>query len=126
MQPDNEKITNQSLLLVFSNDSHLHPFVSVCEDCHELYEDDCPSHPLTIIGDTPVPEKCKNRAKLSLPQGLTLKEASIEGAGKGVWAQRFFPRGVRFGPYGGEIVVNEKAGRESGYSWEVCIEFMSS
>ncbi|XP_072017504.1 histone-lysine N-methyltransferase PRDM9-like [Amphiura filiformis] len=90
-----------------------------CEECHELYEDDCPSHPLTIIEDTPVPSKCKNRAKLSLPPGLVVKEAGIEGAGQGVWTEKFIPKGVRFGPYGGEIVVNEQMGRKSGYSWEI-------
>ena len=92
--------------------------ISDCEDCHELYEDDCPSHPLTVIKDSPVPPKCKHRAKLSLPSGLVVKEAGIEGAGEGVWAKKFFPKGVRFGPYGGEI-VNEKVGKESGYAWEV-------
>ena len=91
-----------------------------CEDCHELYEDDCPSHPLTIIKDTSVLPKCKHRAKLSLPPGLVVKEAGIEGAGEGVWAKKFFPKGVRFGPYGGEI-VNESVGKESGYAWEVSV-----
>ena len=47
-----------------------------------------------------------------------MKEAGIEGAGEGVWAKMFFPKGVRFGPYGGEI-VNESVGKESGYAWEV-------
>ena len=91
-----------------------------CEDCHDLFEDDCPTHPLTVIQDTPVPPKCKDRAKLSLPPGLVVKEAGIEGAGQGVWAETFLAKGVRFGPYGGEI-VDEDVGRESGYAWEVIV-----
>ena len=49
-----------------------------------------------------------------------MKEAGIEGAGQGVWAEKFFCKGVRFGPYGGEI-VNENVGKESGYAWEVSV-----
>ena len=91
-----------------------------CEDCHDLFENNCPTHPLTIIQDTPVPPKCKDRAKRSLPPGLVVKEAGIEGAGQGVWAETFVAKGVRFGPYGGEI-VDEDVGRESGYAWEVIV-----
>ena len=78
---------------------------------------------MTVIEDTAVPTKCKNRAKLSLPPGLVVKDAGIPGAGQGVWAEKFFPKGVRFGPYGGEI-VDEEVGRESGYAWEVNKDFV--
>ncbi|XP_022086382.1 histone-lysine N-methyltransferase PRDM9-like [Acanthaster planci] len=96
-----------------SDDSYVY-----CEDCHELYEKDCPQHPLTIIGDSLVPKGCREHAKQSLPQGLVVKEAGIENAGLGVWAEKSFPKGVRFGPYGGEI-VGEDVGQDSGYAWEV-------
>ncbi|XP_038055654.1 histone-lysine N-methyltransferase PRDM9-like [Patiria miniata] len=96
-----------------SDDSYVY-----CEDCHELFENDCPQHPLTIIEDSPVPKRCRDQAKRSLPEGLIVKEAGIKNAGLGVWAEKFFPKGVRFGPYGGEI-VGEDVGQDSGYAWEV-------
>ena len=65
-----------------------------------------------------MPPKCKDRAKRSVPPGLVVKESRIEGAGEGVWTERFVAKGVRFGPYGGEI-ADEDVGRESGYAWEV-------
>ena len=89
-----------------------------CEDCHELFENSCPQHPLTVIENTPVTKGCRDHAKRSLPDGLIVKEASIKNAGLGVWAEKAFPKGVRFGHYGGEI-VGEEEGRESGYAWEV-------
>ncbi|XP_033631837.1 histone-lysine N-methyltransferase PRDM9-like [Asterias rubens] len=89
-----------------------------CEDCHELYENSCPQHPLTVIENTPVSKGCRDHAKRSLPDGLIVKEAGIKNAGLGVWAEKAFPKGVRFGHYGGEI-VGEEEGRESGYAWEI-------
>ena len=52
--------------------------IADCEDCHELYENDCPEHPLTIIEDSPVPKGCRDRAKRSLPDGLVVREAGIK------------------------------------------------
>ncbi|XP_033646206.1 histone-lysine N-methyltransferase PRDM9-like [Asterias rubens] len=89
-----------------------------CEDCHELFENSCPQHPLTVIENTPVTKGCRDHAKRSLPDGLIVKEAGIKNAGLGVWAEKAFPKGVRFGHYGGEI-VGEEEGRESGYAWEI-------
>ncbi|XP_041466345.1 histone-lysine N-methyltransferase PRDM9-like [Lytechinus variegatus] len=92
-----------------------------CEDCHEVFEGECSKHPLTIIKDNPIPKGCKDRAIKTLPDGLLVKQSSIPGAGKGVFATKFIPKGHRFGPYDGDIVDLE-TGYDSGYSWEICTE----
>lgn len=89
-----------------------------CEDCQEFYETGCLQHPLTIIEDTPVPTRSKNFCKESLPSGLTIKETTIIGAGLGVFAEKNFIKGVRFGPYKGKT-VGELDALSSGYAWEV-------
>lgn len=40
---------------------------------------------------------------------MSIRPSSIPGAGLGVWAERDFPKGTRFGPYGGVVTddVNE-------------------
>ncbi|XP_072165790.1 uncharacterized protein [Diadema setosum] len=92
-----------------------------CEECKERYEGECPLHPFTIIEDKRVPAECDNRARLTLPDFLSIATSSIEGVGEGVWAEKFIPKGVRFGPYAGEIVGND-AGYRSGYAWEICVQ----
>ncbi|KAJ8032788.1 Histone-lysine N-methyltransferase PRDM9 [Holothuria leucospilota] len=89
-----------------------------CEDCQEFYETGCLQHPLTIVEDTPVPTRSKNFCKESLPSGLTIKETTIIGAGLGVFAEKNFKKGVRFGPYKGKV-VGELDALSSGYAWEV-------
>ena len=67
-----------------------------------------------------MPDECENRAILSLPPGLVVKESGIPGSGDGVWAEKYFPEGVRFGPYGGETRFYTEAGsKKSGYAWTV-------
>ncbi|XP_063956894.1 zinc finger protein 724-like [Lytechinus pictus] len=92
-----------------------------CEDCHEVFEGECSKHPLTIIKDNPIPKGCKDRAMKTLPDGLLVKQSSIPGAGQGVFATKFIPKGYRFGPYEGDIVDLE-TGYDSGYAWEICTE----
>lgn len=89
-----------------------------CEECKERYEGECPLHPFTIIEDKPVPAECENRARLTLPDFLSIRQSGVEGCGEGVWAEKHIPKGVRFGPYAGEIVSND-AGYWSGFAWEV-------
>ncbi|XP_061403952.1 histone-lysine N-methyltransferase PRDM7-like, partial [Lethenteron reissneri] len=56
-----------------------------------------------------------NRARLSLPQGLTVGASSIAGAGLGVWSNRKkLPKGVIFGPYQGEVSEENPV---SEYCW---------
>ncbi|XP_063956495.1 histone-lysine N-methyltransferase PRDM9-like [Lytechinus pictus] len=90
-----------------------------CEDCHEVFEGECSKHPLTIIKDNAIPKGCKDRVIKTLPDGLLVKQSSIPGAGQGVFATKFIPKGYRFGPYDGDIVDLE-TGYDSGYSWEIC------
>eukprot|EP00057_Strongylocentrotus_purpuratus_P029706 XP_011684180.1 PREDICTED: zinc finger protein 585A [Strongylocentrotus purpuratus] len=92
-----------------------------CEECKERYEGECPLHPFTIIEDKPVPGECENRARLTLPDFLSIRQSGVEGCGEGVWAEKHIPKGVRFGPYAGEIVSND-AGYWSGFAWEICVQ----
>eukprot|EP00057_Strongylocentrotus_purpuratus_P021476 XP_011675950.1 PREDICTED: histone-lysine N-methyltransferase PRDM9-like [Strongylocentrotus purpuratus] len=95
--------------------------INHCEDCHEVFEGECSKHPLTIIKDNPVPKGSKDRASKTLPDGLVVKQSSIPGAGQGIFATKFIPKGYRFGPYDGDIVDLE-TGYDSGYAWEDCHE----
>uniref|UniRef100_S4S051 SET domain-containing protein n=1 Tax=Petromyzon marinus TaxID=7757 RepID=S4S051_PETMA len=57
-----------------------------------------------FIADAAVAPGVADRARLSLPQGLTVGASSIAGAGLGVWSNRKkLPKGVMFGPYQGEV-----------------------
>ena len=89
---------------------------------------DYPPSPLTIVQDSETPDDTTDRAIRSLPPGLVVKESDIPGAGLGVFAEKFFPEGVRFGPYGGETFEYDKEDADrSGYSWVVriyCLSFM--
>ena len=74
---------------------------------------------LNIIADTPVRAKdCKHRARCTLPAGLVVKPSGIHYAGFGVWAEKFFPKGVHFGPFEGDIYY-EHSVRDKGYAWQV-------
>ncbi|XP_071964787.1 uncharacterized protein [Antedon mediterranea] len=88
-----------------------------CEDCDELNEGQCPTHSLVIVNDKPTPDTCKDRAHLSLPDGLQIAPSKMKKAGLGVWTKTKFPKGVQFGPYGGEIVYGDEG--YSGYAWQI-------
>ncbi|XP_077998140.1 histone-lysine N-methyltransferase PRDM9-like [Glandiceps talaboti] len=90
-----------------------------CEDCNLFFEGDCPTHPLQIIEDTAVPENfTSSRARASLPEGLRIAQSRIRNAGLGVICDKSFPKGVRFGPYAGEV-VDAETGHDSGYAWQL-------
>lgn len=59
----------------------------------------------------------KNRAQLTVPWPLYLDDSKVKNAGQGVWTSAALPQGLVFGPCEGRIV--RKAGKMSGYSWEV-------
>ncbi|CAC5406667.1 PRDM7_9 [Mytilus coruscus] len=52
----------------------------------------------------------------TLPAGLSIRPSEIPEAGYGVFAERSFPKGTRFGPYSGEITQNVD---DCSYAWTV-------
>ena len=99
------------------------------ETCNESLSSDYPNKnlTLTIIEDALLPDNCSDRAKRSVPPslGLIVKESGIPGAGLGIWAEKFLPANLRFGPYRGEtFFYDAKGADESGYSWLVCIDHL--
>ena len=93
-----------------------------CMQCNTSYHGDCPRHgPAFHI---PSKHVCNTenttKARASLPDCFHLKESSIPEAGTGVFANIEVPEGVRFGPYDGDVLVDDII--ESSYQWEVmCI-----
>ncbi|XP_061434522.1 histone-lysine N-methyltransferase PRDM9-like [Lethenteron reissneri] len=87
-----------------------------CELCRDYYLGECSVHgPPEFIADAAVAPGVANRARLSLPQGLTVGASSIAGAGLGVWSNRKkLPKGVMFGPYQGEVSEENPV---SEYCW---------
>ena len=55
------------------------------------------------------------RARHTVPEGLVMKKSLIRGAGEGVFSTTFQKRGIRFGPYEGQIVDDPAVAFESGY-----------
>ena len=54
-----------------------------------------------------------------------MKESSIPGARRGVFAEKFIPEGVRFGPYVGVLQFYDKENvKENGYTWIVSGVFL--
>ncbi|XP_075915036.1 uncharacterized protein LOC142908353 [Petromyzon marinus] len=91
-------------------------WLSVCELCRDFYLGECSVHgPPEFIADAAVTPGVADRARLSLPQGLTVGASSIAGAGLGVWSNRKkLPKGVMFGPYQGEVSEENPV---SEYCW---------
>ncbi|XP_061434460.1 oocyte zinc finger protein XlCOF6-like [Lethenteron reissneri] len=106
------------LLLRFALLPLLLLWLSVCELCRDYYLVECSVHgPPEFIADAAVAPGVANRARLSLPQGLTVGASSIAGAGLGVWSNRKkLPKGVMFGPYKGEVSEENPV---SEYCWLV-------
>ncbi|XP_062862114.1 histone-lysine N-methyltransferase PRDM9-like [Trichomycterus rosablanca] len=92
-----------------------------CEECKSTFFNKCEVHgPPRFIPDTPVPIGVVNRARLTLPDSLEVRQSGIPNAGLGVFNKGdSVPLGVYFGPYQGEMVDQEEA-INSGYSWVIC------
>ncbi|XP_032891443.1 probable histone-lysine N-methyltransferase PRDM7 [Amblyraja radiata] len=94
--------------------------VSVCEACENFFTEECPVHgPPVFMKDTVVDSNHPDRARLTLPESLSIATSKIRKAGLGVWNEgKVIPRGVHFGPYEGEV-SNEEEAVVSGYSWMI-------
>ncbi|XP_075915049.1 uncharacterized protein LOC142908364 [Petromyzon marinus] len=90
-----------------------------CELCRDFYLGECSVHgPPEFIADAAVAPGVADRARLSLPQGLTVGASSIAGAGLGVWSNRKkLPKGVMFGPYQGEVSEENPVSEYCCYLW---------
>ncbi|XP_067874902.1 histone-lysine N-methyltransferase PRDM9-like [Heterodontus francisci] len=91
-----------------------------CEDCKTFFIEECPVHgPPVFIEDTVIEFSRPDRARLTLPEGLSIATSKIRKAGLGVWNEgKVIPKGVHFGPYEG-VTSNEEAAAVSGYSWVI-------
>ncbi|KAB0344364.1 hypothetical protein FD754_021290, partial [Muntiacus muntjak] len=91
-----------------------------CEECQNFFIDSCAIHGSpTFIKDSAVEKGHANRAALTLPPGLRIRQSGIPKAGLGVWNEASdLPLGLHFGPYEGQITDNEEDSY-SGYSWTV-------
>ncbi|XP_062850809.1 histone-lysine N-methyltransferase PRDM9-like [Trichomycterus rosablanca] len=91
-----------------------------CEVCRSFFVDRCELHgPPLFIPDTPAPTGVPDRARLTLPPGLELRQSSVPAAGLGVFNRSdTVPLGAHFGPYQGELVDREEA-MNSPYSWVI-------
>ncbi|ETN81853.1 hypothetical protein NECAME_00203 [Necator americanus] len=59
------------------------------------------------VPDKPVQHQdAKNRSITSLPLNLTIRPSAQDPSRMGVWSVDYIPRGVRFGPLLGEVLMN--------------------
>ena len=73
---------------------------------------------MTITGDTPHDRGTEDQAKMTLPDGLVIKESSIPDVGEGAFATRLIPKGHLFCPSDGDIISAETR-NDSGNAWVV-------
>ena len=61
------------------------------------------------------------RARKTLPKGLSLSDSKIKHAGKGVWTDVRIAKFTRFGPYEGVRKIHPDVANDdgSGCGWEV-------
>ena len=73
-----------------------------------------------------IPVGYEDRARKTLPTGLSLSNSKIKNAGKGVWTDVKIPQFTRFGPYEGvkQPVKDIKQHEVSGYGWLVSIAYI--
>ena len=102
---------------------HAHATFTVCDDCNTLHHGDCPVHgPLKELDPSAGIDLASLMfTQLPVPAQLTVKRSCIPGAGLGVFAKSFIPRGIRVGPYEGKRVDKQDMGdvSDTAYAWEV-------
>ena len=89
--------------------------------CQEHYEGECSEHcPIRPYADSAT-SSGSLKAMASLPEGMEVRDSSIQGAGLGVFATQEFLTGATLGPYDGEKVRADvpKGGLDTSYMWEV-------
>ena len=92
-----------------------------CSICTQYFHGDCPVHgPLFHLKDKTVfPDSKISAARATLPDALYLDTSSIPDAGTGVFAKEEIAERTQFGPYVGELRIDDAF--ETSYNWEVRI-----
>ncbi|CAG9841018.1 unnamed protein product [Diabrotica balteata] len=87
-----------------------------CDNCKEDYVDFCSNcGVLVVLKDTPIRMGVEMRAKKTAPKGiLEVQPSKIHGLG--LFALRSIQKGVRLGPYEGEITRIDST---TGYAWKL-------
>lgn len=89
---------------------------SVCEQCQDFFQKECPSHgPPLFVRDAPAAQGSANRAALTVPPGLEVFTGGDQVDVRCVNPD--FPKGAVFGPYEGELVSKDKS--TGSFSWIV-------
>ena len=89
--------------------------------CRQYFHGDCPVHgPPFHLKDKPIfPDSNISAARATLPDVLYLDISSIPNAGTGVFAKEKIEERTQFGPYVGELRIDDAF--ETSYNWEVRI-----
>lgn len=65
----------------------------------------------------------KDRAILTTPPGISIRNSSIPNAGLGAWADMFIPRNTILGYYEGVMVPIDVI-KDASYAWIVSYRFL--
>ena len=84
----------------------------VCDDCKKLYHGVCPVHgPLSELDQTTGYDQASLAyTQQPVPAQLTVRPSLIPGTGLGVFSTTFICKGVRLGPYVGDMVERDDMG----------------
>ncbi|XP_067902628.1 zinc finger protein 761-like [Heterodontus francisci] len=108
------ELTNDSSARLKNRSENVNFF---CEDYQEYFVGGCVAHePPVFVMDTPVEIDTPSRAFYTIPHGLAVGPSGNRDGGLGVWCTaKAIPKGVLFGPYEGQIAV-EQGSMEKLYS----------
>ncbi|XP_042855247.1 uncharacterized protein LOC122242095 isoform X2 [Penaeus japonicus] len=90
-----------------------------CIVCKKTYRRICCKHPMPLLLDRPVPRNgcVRERARLTAPWPLVIRQSLIKGTAEGVVTTARLPKGLVLGPCEGWVLPRTKF--TSGYSWEI-------